>query len=384
MGRRDPVARKPPRPWWRGVRQRRFRRRNARQERAVQQAVGLLAGLWVLAAAVATGTDRAERRWSFTTKTMGTTATVTLVGGDSLTAAGKAWSAARHFSRVDSLMSNWTRTSEVARINRRADSTSVVVHPEVGSVLAEALDVSRASDGAFDVTVEPLVRLWGFLGGPRRVPDSSEVAALMPRLGWRHVHFDRGSGRLEFDRPGMRIDLGGIAKGHAVDAAAAELRADGVVNALVDISGNMSALGAPAGAAGWTIGIRDPRDRIPYVARLPLSGECISTSGRYEQFATQGGRQDGHILDPRTGWSADGSIAVTVVAPTARTADAWSTALFAMAPDEARRSARAREDIRALLITPGIDRDTLWVEEPLLPRLTLEAKSAAFLVVRPF
>lgn len=350
----------------------------------MQQAVGLLAGLWVLVAAVASGTDRSERRWSFTTTTMGTRATVTLIGGDSLSAAGKAWAASRDFARVDSLMSNWSRTSEVARINRMADSSEVIVHPEVASVLDAALTASRESGGAFDMTVEPLVRLWGFLGGPKRVPDSAEVAALLPRLDWRKVKFDPGTRQLRFGQPGMRIDLGGIAKGHAVDAAAASLRAQGVINALVDVSGNMAALGAPPGTAGWVIGIRDPRDRVPWLARLPLSGECISTSGRYEQFVARNGRRYGHILDPRTGWSADGMIAVTVLAPTAQLADAWSTALFAMGPQEAKRTARARPDLAALFITPGIDQDTLWVEDSLLGRLTLEEKGAAYVAVRTF
>lgn len=373
-----PVPRRP-------ARRRRFRRPNQRPDRAVRQAAGLLVTLWLLVAAVAaTGTDRQTQRWSFATKTMGTRASVTLIETDSLSAAAKAWAAHRDFARVDSLMSNWTRTSEVARINRAADTTEVVVEAEVASVLEEALTAARDSDGAFDLTVEPLVRLWGFLGGPKRVPDSTEVAEIMPRLGWRKVHFDPSTRRLRLGAPGMRLDFGGIAKGHAVDAAAATLRAQGVTNALVDISGNMAALGAPPGSAAWIIGIRDPKDRIPFLARLTLTGACISTSGTYEQFVAQDGRRYGHILDPRTGWPAQGLTAVTVVAPTARRADAWSTALFAMGPDAARRAARARADIAALLVCPGIGTDTLWVEEELLPRLTIEEKSAAFLAVRAF
>ena len=143
--------------------------------------VGLaLSGAALSGAAPGGAAPGAERRWSFTTHTMGTYATVTLFGQDSLEAARRAWLAGRDFMRVDSLMSNWTTTSEVARINRLADSTRVALHPEVARVIAAALRAGRASGGAFDITVEPLVRAWGFLGGPKRVPDSTEVAMTSP------------------------------------------------------------------------------------------------------------------------------------------------------------------------------------------------------------
>ena len=354
---------------------------------------GLVAALGLVAAVGANGAppapgDRAPaggegtRRWSFTTHTMGTNATVTLFGGDSLVAARHAFLAGRDFMRVDSLMSNWTRTSEVARINRLADSTRVVIDPEVTTVIAAALRVGAASAGAFDITVEPLVRAWGFLGGPKRVPDSTEVAAIRARMGLRFVALDSAAGAVRLTRRGVRIDLGGIAKGYAVATAARTLSAQGVRVALVDISGNMAALGAPPGKPGWVIGLRDPRGRVDDLARLTLRDEAVSTSGKYEQFVTKDGRTYGHILDPRTGWPAEGLISVTVVAPDAMIADAWSTALIAMGPQEAMRTARAQADVRALFVTPGVDRDTLWVEENLRERCSIEEKSAPFLVVK--
>jgi thiamine biosynthesis lipoprotein len=229
----------------------------------------------------------AERSVTWPGRTMGTYANVTIVTADS---ASLAPLAARHdaLHRVDSLMSNWTTTSEVARINRVASAGPTIVEPEVAIVVDSSLAAWRATGGAFDITVEPLVRLWGFIGGPRRVPTDAEVKATLHRIGARHVHFDRASRSIHFDRDSMSIDLGGIAKGYAVEQAAKVLSDAGIKNSLVNLTGNMRALGAPPGAAAWRIGIRDPRDRLPYFARITISNEGISTSGQYEQFAANG------------------------------------------------------------------------------------------------
>jgi thiamine biosynthesis lipoprotein len=321
---------------------------------------------------------------SYAIRTMGTYGRVVLVTADSAAAEPVARRALAAFARVDSLMSNWTRTSEVARINRVAGDGATPVHAEVAGVLAAALDLWRASDGAFDITVEPLVRLWGFLGGPRRVPADREIAAALGNVGAAKIRFDRSAGTVAFAAPGVRIDLGGIAKGHAVDAAAETLRAHGVRDALVDLTGNMAALGAPPGAPRWRIGIRDPRDRMPHFARLLVDG-AVSTSGQYEQFVAADGRRYGHILDPRTGRPVDGLISVTVVAPTALLCDAWDTPLFVLGPERARRVARNREDIAAVLVAPGAAGvDTVWVEEALRERFALEPAAREHFVVRWF
>jgi thiamine biosynthesis lipoprotein len=282
-------------------------------------------------------------------------------------------------------MSNWTTTSEVARINREAAARAVTVEPEVAKVIDASLAMWRASDGAFDITVEPLIRLWGFIGGPKRVPSDAEIAAVLPRVGARQVAFDAPTRTLHFQREGVKIDLGGIAKGYAVDVAADSLRAHGVVNALIDLTGNMVALGHPVTAPHWRIGIRDPRDRVSHFARIALRDQAISTSGQYEQFIAANGRTYGHILDPRTGKPVDGLISVTLVGPTALACDAWDTPLFVMGPTAARRAARERPDLSAILVVPGTAGvDTAYVEEALRDRFTLDEAAKPFIVVRWF
>lgn len=320
-----------------------------------------------------------------TMRTMGTYAQVMVVSSDSLATIEPARSAHRALQRVDSLMSNWTDVSEVARINREAATHAVLVEPQVSRVIATAVLVGRLSEGAFDITVEPLVRAWGFLGGPKRVPSEAEARAAAELIGPRRLAFDPVAHTIRFAKPGVRIDLGGIAKGYAVDCAAESLLAHGVRDALVDVSGNMRALGAPAGAPSWRIGVRDPRDRVPSLGRVSLSGGAIATSGKYEQFVAQDGRTYGHILDPRTGRPAEGLIAVTVLAPSAMLADAWGTALFVLGLDEARRVAASDPGLDAILVEPGASgRDTLWIERSLESVFQLDPAAERFVHVRWF
>ncbi|MFN8588651.1 MAG: FAD:protein FMN transferase [Candidatus Eisenbacteria bacterium] len=337
--------------------------------------VRALAVFAVLATAIAAP---AERTVTWPLRTMGTYANVSIVTADSAASAPAAEAARRVFVRVDSLMSNWTTTSEVARLNREAGRETVTVQPEVAVVLDRSLQLWRETGGAFDVTVEPLVRAWGFLGGPRRVPGEAEARAAAARVGAQRVHFERESRRLWFEHDSVRVDLGGIAKGYAVDEAMRALRAHGVTRALVDLTGNMAAIGTPPGRTHWTIGIRDPHDRVPYFARVTLEhGDCISTSGKYEQFIAQDGRTYGHIMDPRTGRPAEGPISVTVISHSAFTCDAWDTPLFVLGVREARLKAKERTDFAVVIVEPGADGvDTVWVESELAPRFTLEPGEA--------
>jgi thiamine biosynthesis lipoprotein len=339
------------------------------------------AGLLALATLAAV---RQTRPVTYPLHAMGTYVNVTVVTGDS--AATFAYANAAHWQvrRVDSLMSNWTTTSEVARINRIADSVATPVQPLVAEVIERSLRAWRESGHTFDITVEPLVRAWGFIGGPRRVPSEAEASAAYALVGAGDVAFDADTRVIRFGRRGMRIDLGGIAKGYAVDLAMRELRAHGVTDALVDASGNMLALGHPPTAEHWRIGLRDPRDRMPYFARVWLADDAISTSANYEQFVARDGQRYGHILDPRTGRPANGLLAVTVVAPDATTSDTWDTPLFVLGLEGAKLKARERADVAAILVQPGAGVDTVWVESDVADRFSLEPAARGLFVVRYF
>ena len=348
-------------------------------------AAGAIAGMRALAPGWAHAQDAAARSVTYSIHTMGTYANIVLVTSDSAADAPRARIAEAELIRLDSLMSNWTTTSEVARINREAASRPVVVDSEVATVIDTSLAVWRESDHTFDITVEPLVRAWGFLGGPRRVPTRAEARAAYALVGAQHVRYQRATRTIRFDRPGVKIDLGGIAKGYAVDVAARALMDAGVQNGLVDLTGNMFAIGHPPGSDHWRIGVRDPRDRMPYFARIELrSGEGISTSGKYEQFVARNGKTYGHIMDPRTGRPADGLISVTLISRSAFTCDTWDTPLFVLGPVAARRKARQRSDFAAVLVEPGARTDTVWVEASLRDRFQLERAADSIFTVRYF
>ncbi len=346
-------------------------------------AVAVFALIVVLGSASEAADER--RNVTMRTRTMGAWASLTLVTADSAAVADIALDALLEFHRVDSLMTNWTDISEVARLNREGTGGPIPVEPEVGRVLWTAARIGRESQGAFDISIEPLVRLWGFLGGTPQVPASKDIDALKKQVGWNHVMLDSVAGTLALSGKGVKIDLGGIAKGHGVDMVADNLRAAGVTDALIDLTGNMVALGAPPGKDGWSIGIRDPQDKHAHLGTLKLSGAAIATSGNYEQFITQDGRRYGHILDPRTGWPAEGLAAVTVVAERAIDVDAWATALFVMGPETAREVAAARDDLSVILLEPDTDgRLILWIEKDLRDRYTPQLKTESYLIIRVF
>ncbi|MCI0452270.1 MAG: FAD:protein FMN transferase [Candidatus Latescibacteria bacterium] len=326
-----------------------------------------------------------SRAIPFRTQTMGTWATVTLVTADSSAVADLAYRGLLELHRVDSLMSNWTQTSEVARINRNAGTRDVNVHFEVALVLAEAARVTRDTGGAMDITVEPLVRLWGFLGGKKRIPTQDEITRTLASVGPDKVRFDAARRSIRFATPGTKIDLGGIAKGYGVDCVASILREAGAKDALIDLSGNMVALGNAPDKGGWSVGVRDPSGQHPYLGTIRLHDEAISTSGNYEQFVDADGKRYGHIIDPRTGWPAEGLVSVTVVAAHAVQCDAWDTGLFVLGSEKARALAKSREDISIVVVEPRSGGGyVVWVEESLRSRFKIESEVVSTLTLRYF
>ena len=281
---------------------------------------------------------------------MGTVAWVKIHGLAPREAEAAAAEALAELHRVESVMSVWKEESELSRLNRAADGLPHRLSEELFDVIGRALDFSRITEGAFDATTGPLVELWGFRGGAPAVPSAAALDSALAVVGSTRIVVDRYDRALTLP-PGMRIDLGGIAKGYAVDRAAAILRSRGASSALVNVGGNMYALGAPPGRGGWTIGIRDPRGGDGIVGSLLLRDEAVATSGNYENFVEIGNRRYGHIIDPRDGRPVDRVLGVTVVAKTAMAADALSTGLFVLGPERA-PVALATSRARALFALP--------------------------------
>jgi thiamine biosynthesis lipoprotein len=256
---------------------------------------------------------------------MGTLATVQVWADDATAAAAAADSAFVVFAAVDSLLSTWNSNSALSRLNAAPAGRWVSVGPEACTVLRIACDVAELSGGAFDPTVLPLVHLWGFRHDEPALPDSQALAAVLADVNWRKLEVTADRARLA--RPGMAIDLGGIAKGHALDRAAVAMARAGATGGVLDLGGNLLAFGA---GPGTVIGVVAPDAPGALALTIPLGKGAVATSGQYERFVTIDGQAYGHILDPRTGLPVAPGISATVVAPSALWADALATAVVVM------------------------------------------------------
>jgi thiamine biosynthesis lipoprotein len=236
--------------------------------------------------------------------------------------------------QVDQRMSVYRPHSDLSRINRRAAHTWVHVDSYLLSVTAEALRMSRLSDGALDVTILPLMRLWGFVQQAGRSPTEAELQATLSRVDYRHVHLDLSRGTIHFSRAGVELDLGGIAKGFAVDQAVAALLAHGANHALVNAGGDLFALGTATSESAWVVDIQHPHRADRSLATLEVHNRSVATSGHYEKYFEQYGKRYCHLIDPRTGYPVEDVASVTVLAETAMQADAISTAAFVLGPDK--------------------------------------------------
>lgn len=249
--------------------------------------------------------------------------------------------------RVDARMSTWKDDSEISRINREAGKGPVAIDDEFVELLSRALEFSRLTDGAFDITYSSVGRLYDYRKGLK--PSDSEREAALGDVDYRHVLLDEAARTVHFARPGTHIDLGGIAKGYAVERAVTILRGLGVRHAIVTAGGDSRILGDRRGRP-WTVGIRDPRDRTGLVTRIPLQDEAISTSGDYERFFESGGTRYHHILTPATGTSPSELRSVSVIGADATATDALSTGVFVLGRDAGLALIESLDAYEAVLI----------------------------------
>jgi thiamine biosynthesis lipoprotein len=262
---------------------------------------------------------------------MGTSVEVEAFGGDAFTRQAAIEEAFGAIFEVDRLMSNYRDDSELSLVNRTAAQKAVPVSDPMFSVLEAAQEVSARSHGAFDVTAGPLVRLWGFYSKQPHLPTADELTAVRPLVDYRNILLDRQRHEVRLARPGVEIDLGGIAKGFAVDLAAGVLRRHGLAG-FVDAGGNQYALGTPEGKHLWSIGVKDPGDPNRLLGAIETAETSISTSANYANFLIQNGRAYGHILDPHTLKPSDKALSVTILSRDGTLADAMSKAAFILGP----------------------------------------------------
>lgn len=283
---------------------------------------------------------------------MGSMLTLTAWTSDQPRARAAFASVFAEFERLDGLLSVWREGSDVTRLNAAAGSDPVPVSRETRDVLRAAAQVSEWTEGKFDVTFGALAEIWKFdHDQDNRVPSPAEITARLPRIDHRAVSVDEATGTATIARRDIRVHLGGIGKGYAVDRGTAILRAAGLTDFMIQAGGDLYVAGS-AGGAPWRLGLQDPRaPGGAHFASIELSDATFSTSGDYERAFEQHGVRYHHILDPDDGQPARGCRSVTIVARNALYADGLSTGAFVLGPDEGMALIERLPDVEGVIVT---------------------------------
>lgn len=294
-----------------------------------------------------------KKRYEKTFLALGTINTIWACGRNSEKAVS---SAAGRVLEIHSRMSVYEKTSDVARVNASAGLSPQVIHSDTFGLLRRALQFSELSEGAFDITVRPLTQLWGIGKKGDFIPSQGEVSDALELVGYRDLLLDEAERTAFLSKPGMSIDLGGIAKGYAADEVMRILLEHGIKSALVNLGGNIATFGQREDGEHWQIGIQNPLSaRGGYIGTIESVDRTVVTSGSNERFFMKDGVRYHHILDPRTGYpSVSGLLSVTAVCGSSTDADALTTALFVSGTQKAMQLL-GNFDAQAVFVTTSGD-----------------------------
>ena len=290
---------------------------------------------------------------------MGTFARVVAIGANSKVADKTIEAGLSEIQSVDKLMSDYKSDSEISRVNKDAFTRAVAISEPTYEVLKRSIEFSKLTGGAFDITVGPLVDLWHSAKKKNSIPRDEELAAARAKVGFEKLILDDKQRTVQFAVEGMRLDLGAIAKGYAVDKAIEAMQKAGAVGGMVDIGGDLRCFGKPPkGKTKWSVGLQNPdinknADESDLLLILKLDSAAVATSGDYQQFALIEGKRYSHIINRRTGAGAVGLSSVTIIADSATDADALATAVSVMGAEKGLALIEKMPGVEAILITSG-------------------------------
>jgi thiamine biosynthesis lipoprotein len=288
--------------------------------------------------------QQGQRTFKKSTPLMDTLVAITVVSysaGDAEKAIDHALSSIEAFGEHINFFSE---TSELSGLNRNAGIRRVRVSPDTLDVIEKAVFVSERSDGAYDPTIGPVMRLYDFQ--EKKKPPDDDIRKALPLVDYRDIIISRSDSTVFLRKKGMLLDLGGIAKGYAADLAVQSLKKDGISAGLVAIAGDIRTFGVRSDGKAWTIGIKNPRqkgEKDEVVARISLVDKAISTSGDYERYFMSDGQRYHHILNPKTGYPESQCMSATVISESAVYSDAFSTALFTLGPEKGLKLAKEQK-----------------------------------------
>ncbi len=288
---------------------------------------------------------------------MGTLVSITVFERKKDTAEKAIDLAFNRIAEIENLMSNYKEDSELSMINRKASAEFVPLTQDTFTVIKKAIEFSRLSRGAFDITCGPLCKLWKDAGKSGRLPTNEELEKILNVVGYNKINLNVEKQALSFQSTsggGMELDVGGIAKGYAVDEAIRVLKGHGIESALVEAGGDLYAMGTKPGGKHWLVGIQDPLhpdNAETFLGKLKIKDCAVATSGDYQRFVVINGKKYSHIVNPLTGWPVKNVPSVTVIASDATTADALATALSVMGAKEGIELAQSIPGVEALIIS---------------------------------
>ena len=287
---------------------------------------------------------------------MGTFARVVVVAKDSAAAQDCIDSAIEAIEKVDDLMSDYKDDSDIGVLNREGFGRAIKVSEWTFEVLQRSIEFSRVSCGSFDVTIGPLMELWHRASEANSLPSEKELAEAKARVGYEKLLLDANERSVRFSIDGMKVDLGAIAKGYAIDKAVEAMQQQGAVGGMVDIGGDIRCFGkALGGKNNWVIGLQDPNLGSELMLTVKVGDEAVATSGDYQQFILIEGKRYGHIFDRETGSSAGNLSSVTIICPNATDADALATAVSVLGREKGLALIETMPQVEAILISAGPD-----------------------------
>ncbi len=313
-----------------------------------------------------TGQEQKLKLFKKASLSMGTLFELTIYAADKYIAEKTFNDVFLEINRLDYLMSNYKKESVLSGVNRNAPAGPTDCNRELADIIEQSLQYSEITDGAFDITIGPLMKKWGFFKKQGRVPDKEELESALESVSYKNIIIEEKAIKslsndpvtvktVFFKNTGTQIDLGGIGKGYAVDRATSVLKQNGITSALINFAGNIYTFGVPSGRESWVIGLQHPRESEGLLGTFAINDKAVSTSGDYEKFFTIEGKRYSHIIDPRTGNPVEGIVSVTIVTDSATKADALSTGVFVLGQEKGMALVEKLSDVEGIIIYEDAD-----------------------------
>ena len=275
---------------------------------------------------------------------------ITIVAPDSLTAEKNIDTVIAEISRIENLISDWIPSSQVSMVNSNAGIRPVKVDRELMELTERAIDISKQTNGAFDISFAAMEKIWRFDGSMTTMPSKAAVKKAVENVGYKNIIVNKDSSTIFLRKPGMKIGFGAIGEGYAADKCRGLMMAKGITAGIVNATGDIQAWGTQPDGQPWNIGVTDPFNRGDLLAVIPLQGG-IATSGNYEKYAMINNKRYAHIIDPRTGYPASGLTSVTVTGPSTEMANAISTSIMVLGKKRGLKLLKQFPGYECLIIT---------------------------------